>query len=756
MKFIKKTVAMLLLSMTVAGCFSGCSVKENGGDSTLDIPAMPACYQASDIASMTVNGQDVPVLKFLNNFDHAGFSFSGKADIVLTVHESIDTFSVSPLAKNIEAKADGNTLSFSITQSVYMIVKINGLKELIIAADDIETDAPDSKGEGIYNLVTKYGADPTGEESVTDILQKALNEASAAKGTVYVPAGVYKLDGNILLPSNTDLYMAGGAVMRCTSNGNDYQVMAYKDSISKDVTWLFRTEMGGENFKIRGRGIFDGNGSAMYKDLANTMFYIRQCKNFSMDGVTVRDGNFWTVETKLCDDCTFTNLKILNDFDGMTENDAIDICESRNVLCKHMLAISEDDTYSTKTYTASGASSQIGETSFYNTDDKSYFVLDNVTFDDCFGWTRCGTFKVGDGSNFTQSNVTFKNSYSYKCMQALKVSHAYGGADYVNIVFDNIDIESYGGRGPTDRRWLLVDTFSGTNADPGLVDGLTIKNINIRDMGSQHSTMKGRSGIAKVQGVVFENITVPGLGEGEYASSLAEMNIYDTNIEGTSDYKILPVDNSGTDERSQLAVSLRTSKQTYPAAEASYYTPDSFAALQAAQAEADKALAGTGSVTDALAAMKAAVKGMTDRELPGKDLNLARKKGVAVSGEPDTKSGPARYAVDGNAGTRWVSQSFGGPYTLTVDLGDRQTFNLVYLRWGKCYPVNYKIMVSDDYSTWTEVAVNGQANLSAYKAGNQYLDLSEPVTARYVMLYCVNKAANDGLAVHEFALYNLS
>ncbi len=887
--FTKRAAGLVLAVAMVMTGGAGLFTSRAKADSTLEVYDVQSCHTESTVASMTVNGTKVPVINYTVDYDYAQFSFDGKAEIKITVNEDIERYSVSPLAKNIEATANGKTLTFTITESLYMIVKINGIKEIAVLADSLETDVPPSSGTGIYNITkSPYNADSTGSNSVTNALQTAIDNANAAGGgTVYVPKGLYKLDGNIVLKSNVDIYLEGGAVIRSVSSRGNFEVYSYKDSLKKDVTWTFRTELGADNIKIYGRGMIDGDGHDMLTgsaQLLSTLFYIRQATNFTMDGITIRDGNFWTVEPKLCEYVNLTNLKIINGFRDMTENDAIDVCESRHVLVKHVFAISEDDTYSTKTYTASGAISSKGEVSLVND-----YTLSDVVFDDCFGWTNCGTFKVGDGSNYEQSDVTFKNSYSYKCMQAIKVSHAYGGAEYKNILFENIDIEGFGGRSLTDRRWLLVDTFSGSSSDNGNIEGLTIKNINIRDLGSKASTLKGRSNQAYVKGVTFENIKVPG--QDEYASTLEEMNITDINSEGASDYKIYPMNNSGTSETSPnlalesgvtvtassveqekhsadkaidgndgtrwasntnnsewltidfgksigfdhitlkweaayasqyklqysndnatwtdivsvtngaggteafefdrvkaryvrflgvaratkygyslyemevydhyytelmgpLTSGIRVAERKYTENVLKAYTAATVATYEAALSDA-KAVLASGDVekaTSALSALKTAQSGLTKRSKPAS--NLALNKSVTVSGTQNDNS-KAANAVDGKTGSCWRSQvGYDGNYWIIVDLGSVQTFDLVVLNWEDCFAKDYKLSVSNDKTNWTDVTVDNKVYQACYKKSEQYLYLDNAQQARYVRMYCFEKATYYGVGVYELEVYD--
>lgn len=522
-----RSAISVILSVMLMLSFTACETKgENDVSSTPEVPTqsltvypLASCYTQSEVFSASVNGEALPVNAHNKMYDYARFSFTGEAKIEVTVPSEIKTFTVSPLAKEIEAKAEGKTLSFTITESLYMIVKINSYEELIIVADGSETDVPESEGEGIFNITSApYNADPTGESLSNEALQKAIDDASRAKGTVYVPDGLYYISKSIVLKSDVDIYLSANAVIRSVADPSGYETFYHKNSLNMDGTWLFYTAENTENIRIYGRGIIDGNGYDMrmnHKYLATLVMPIG-CSGFTLDGITLSDGNFWSLIPTRCDNVKILNTKHLNENNELHENDAIDIVESQNVSVKHTLAISEDDTYSTKTWstypTTDIAVNWYGEPEELNT----------VTFDDCFGWTHCGTFKVGDGNFQPQRNVTFKNSYSYKCMSALKLTHGYGTVPAENIVFENIDIEGFGGRWSNTQKWL--DFYQ--NSD-GPVNNVTVRNINVRTTGSSPSTLKGRNGTYFYDGVTLENIYING--STTPARSLKEMNVTDTN-----------------------------------------------------------------------------------------------------------------------------------------------------------------------------------------------------------------------------------
>ncbi|MGM9682523.1 MAG: glycosyl hydrolase family 28-related protein, partial [Eubacteriales bacterium] len=167
------------------------TVPEATGDEHTVIYPMANCYTESNVARIKANGYDVPLIVGPGVYDYCNFSFDSSVSIIVEVNETIKNYSVSPLAKEIPSTVSGKKLEFTLSESVYVIVKINNLREIIIAADTLEADKPASRGDGIYNVLD-YGADPTGEVITSSEINNAIRAANeAGGGIVYVPAGVY-------------------------------------------------------------------------------------------------------------------------------------------------------------------------------------------------------------------------------------------------------------------------------------------------------------------------------------------------------------------------------------------------------------------------------------------------------------------------------------------------------------------------------------------------------------------------------------
>ncbi|WP_405105434.1 family 16 glycoside hydrolase [Paenibacillus sp. FSL K6-1217] len=518
------------------------------GPATIQNYPMPSIYTPSSVYSLKVNNEAVPVVKYLPDYDYAQFSFEGTISLEVTADQPITSYSISPLAKNITGTVNGNKLTFTLSASTYVIVDINApanedpnekdpdkrRKRLVIAADPLETDIPASSGPGIYNVTAApYNADKTGATITSGAIQQAIDAANqAGGGIVYIPAGVYK-SSNLTLKSNVTFYLAGGAVIVGTGRGEDYRNDFRKDSIS-DGTYFIRTATNSVNITMRGRGTIDGKGIEMRKrkmtnppathkqgeGFINNLVVPMATSNFKFDGLTLRDGGFWAFLVVRSDNVTITNYKGYQDLFTL-EDDAIDINESQNVLVKHALAISDDDTFSTKTWPQKGMSKDW---------PGAIEHLENVVFEDCFAWTRCAAFKLGMGICTPQIGVTIRNSYVYQSARALLVDHAYtenplpveGWAQ--DVTFENIDIERVG-INQFGNYWLRVSTSTA-----GDVSNVILRNINVRETGGDSPIQGNPTRGGMVNGVTFENVVV----KGTLAKNLSDLkvSIKNENVSG--------------------------------------------------------------------------------------------------------------------------------------------------------------------------------------------------------------------------------
>ncbi|MET8143915.1 discoidin domain-containing protein [Sphaerisporangium sp. NPDC005288] len=126
------------------------------------------------------------------------------------------------------------------------------------------------------------------------------------------------------------------------------------------------------------------------------------------------------------------------------------------------------------------------------------------------------------------------------------------------------------------------------------------------------------------------------------------------------------------------------------------------------------------------------------------DTLLSQGRPVTASSAENAGT-PATAAVDGDTGTRW-SSAFSDPQWIQVDLGATATISQVVLRWEAAYGKAFKIQVSGDASSWTDVY-----STTTSTGGTQTLAVSG--SGRYVRMYGTARATGYGYSLWEFQVY---
>ncbi|MGN6504683.1 MAG: glycosyl hydrolase family 28 protein, partial [Tepidisphaeraceae bacterium] len=462
----------------------------------------------STVYSLTVNGVSVPVTAFTRYYDYATADLPpGKAEVRITRLDGkpIQGATVSPLKFKIPVQENGSNLQFSIDGPQYLIVDIPGSRRLTLAFDPPETDRPDRKAKWVYDVqAAPYQADATGEHSATAALQKAVHDAAAdpsGHGIVYVPAGLYRM-GPLSLPSHVSLYLERGSRLWCAADA-EFPVDFHKDSKHHDGTWFIRTEPGAADVRIFGRGTIDGDGRAFLNrtGLLNTLVMAMNTTGFRMDGVIIRESSLWGTIIANSDHALLSHCKHFNE-PGPTENDCVDVCNSSDVRVEHALGISWDDPFSSKTWAP--------DIDIARKWSGAFGPCRNVSFDHCLAWTCAFGFKVGAGVWRPQENISVHDGVVFNGAHGIGISHTYGTADVRGVTFDDIDIERVRG-GCLGQSWLRI-AIEGVakKATHGGVFDVTVKNINVRELGRDAVLVAGMSEARQVQGVTFANIHVPG------------------------------------------------------------------------------------------------------------------------------------------------------------------------------------------------------------------------------------------------------
>jgi polygalacturonase len=202
-----------------------------------------------------------------------------------------------------------------------------------------------------YYNVLQFGARNDSSRLATPAIRKAIDAAAkAGGGTVYFPAGKY-LTGPIHLKSNITLLIDAGAELHFSDDFDQYLPAVQSRWEGTDVvnfSPLFYAWKA-ENICITGRGLIDGHGKKWWNTsegwddkkprprwsdtfarnnrdvikpdeakwinrgfLRPPFIQPMYCRNVRIQGITIRNSPFWTVNPEFCENVTIEGVTIQN------------------------------------------------------------------------------------------------------------------------------------------------------------------------------------------------------------------------------------------------------------------------------------------------------------------------------------------------------------------------------------------------------------------------------------------------------------
>jgi len=196
----------------------------------------------------------------------------------------------------------------------------------------------------VFDPVT-YGAKGDGITYDTDAIQKAIDACAGTGGSVVLKSGHY-LSAELTLRGGMTLHLGKGAVLLGGTNAVDYPVLMPADTPAKSNTRSLLYACNADNLVIEGPGEIDGRCklvqmSGREKDRPS-LIRIFQSTNVTVRDITLRNPRMWTQVYSEC-----TNLlieRVTVDAPPDCYNlDGIDVCDSRDVIVRNCLVMSEDD-----------------------------------------------------------------------------------------------------------------------------------------------------------------------------------------------------------------------------------------------------------------------------------------------------------------------------------------------------------------------------------------------------------------------------
>ncbi|KAG6814263.1 hypothetical protein H0H92_015378 [Tricholoma furcatifolium] len=495
----------------------------------------PLIYKRSDVFSLEAGGKQITILD-QGQYDYAHFSADPGIHIKVKVLDRTPIKEMSIVASrfdyNNKPKVHKNKVSWHLNEHKYWILKIEGLRELIVAVDPIQTNVPPAIGSNIFNVATSYQADRSGNSLSTSAFNAAISAASQSArddAVVYVPAGVYLL-GNLVLPSKTSLYLAPGAVLRNTGNPNDYSVDWGKDQDGRSGTYWISTAHNSTDIKIFGRGVIDANAFT-YKDsnFAQNIIVPILTSRFTLDGPILLESGSAALNIVRSNSVTVRNLKVFNDIEEIRHNGAVAIVESQNVTVKGVIAVSNADAF-----TAEASKPLSDKVPGY---PGPLQPVKDIRLKHCLGWTGNYGFKVGQGAMSKMSNIKFSHSTVYDAAVGIGIHKKWGPAPASNVTFENIIVrDTSSSVSYLDGQvgsWLAIFIENGKHGVGPITDVL-VKNVLVGGQGDTRPLIRGVDG-ANVSNVAIQNIWIPKAGH--FATSLKELGF--KHLEFTSNVTLV-------------------------------------------------------------------------------------------------------------------------------------------------------------------------------------------------------------------------
>lgn len=235
------------------------------------------------------------------------------------------------------------------------------------------------------NMV-EFGAKPDGVTDNTVIIQKAIDECTAAGGgTITFPSGKY-ISGSLFIKDNVSFHLRKNAVLEGIAREDAFPGEHFLDK------GFIRIEKA-QNVSITGEGTIDGNGGHKIWDKGNNgkarpyLVHVKDSKNITIKDVTLQNSAFWTLRL-------FRNVTVR--VDGIKlyghanwNNDGIDI-DSKDVIVSNCYIDADDDAICFKS-------------------DSKDVVIENVSITNCILASNCNFIKFGTAGFGGFKNIVISN-----------------------------------------------------------------------------------------------------------------------------------------------------------------------------------------------------------------------------------------------------------------------------------------------------------------------------------------------------------
>lgn len=354
-----------------------------------------------------------------------------------------------------------------------------------------------AENRSVYN-VKDYGAIPDTTVLSSIAIQKAIDDCAIhGGGVVWVPNGNYLIT-SLMMKSNVNLHLDGGAVLYASRNVEDYknhkvsvgasdesfiEVLLFAlnaNNISVTGTGKLHCQAVRESFRrepqwavtdsITGREIdnaikYGADYRTKYRKVPPCPGAINftNCTNVHIRDIEVIESSFWSVHLQWCNRVFVDGIHIQSNSDNGVNSDGLDIDGCSNVMVSNCKINTGDDALCLKTTRQGGKTMPCRE----------------ITVTNCILTSSSAALKLGTESHADFENITVSNCIINDANRGLNMIIRDGG-NVRNVVFSNLIMNTirkatfWWGNG--DAIWLTTQK-RGDIPSSGKIENVTFNHI---------------------------------------------------------------------------------------------------------------------------------------------------------------------------------------------------------------------------------------------------------------------------------------
>jgi len=476
-----------LILHIVGLCLSGVFTSHDVQATVIPYPLAAGDIASSDF-TVKVNGTPIEACSTVMNVGYAHFAFTGTVKVEITAREAISTFDVSPHRHGLQAKAEGSTLSFELSQPRLLHLLVNKLPRFFLFAEAPEMELPKT---GVFDL-TQLGVTSSPDAVQTAAIQRAIDDVGAKKGLLFVPPGIYRT-GELRMKSNLTLHLAAGAILKGTGSLADHPVGEFGTQFIHFIDC--------ENVRIEGRGVIDAQGRALRLSGENAsasrskLIRSFRARNLVVEDVILRDSGTWGVHLIESENLRFTGVKLISNtiyddpgFPWETNTDGFDPDNSSQVLIERCFISSNDDSIAVKLQHGTRRD------------------MTGIVFRDNVCWSVKSALKIGSEVYEKKlSNVLFENNEVIHADRGIVV-YAYSGAEIEDTRWIGNHFEFIGG----DIKRMGIEIKIQAEEGNSRMRDVLLQNNTFEHEAEKPSRLQGLDPEHEISGVTIDNLVISG------------------------------------------------------------------------------------------------------------------------------------------------------------------------------------------------------------------------------------------------------